>query len=226
MAGSRPAFELAALDIAGTTVQEGGVVYRVMRRVVATRVGSFVPDEVLDRWKGTSKREAVAGLLTDLTGSAEGADDTHDRLEEALAQEYRREPPSLLPGVAEAVAGLRKAGVRVVLQTGYERDVADLVLAAVGWRVGRDVDGLVTSDEVALSRPAPYLIFRAMELARVTRTDRVLVAGDTPNDILAGDNAGARFVVGVTTGAAGREVLESQPSTHVLDSLGEILALL
>jgi phosphoglycolate phosphatase-like HAD superfamily hydrolase len=65
-----------------------------------------------------------------------------------------------------------------------------------------------------------------MEATGVTDVRRVLTAGDTPNDLGAGMNAGAGFVVGVTTGSFTREQLLVEPHTHVLDSVAELPGLL
>lgn len=183
---------------------------------------------MFSRWTGTSKYEAVIGLLAALTGRADPTDidRTYADFSERLTAAYRETPPTPLPGVTEAVAALRAAGVAVVLRTGYSRDVAESILAAMGWTIGGTVDGLVASDEVAASRPAPYLIFRAMELAGVTSVDRVLAAGDTANDLGAGVNAGARFVVGVLTGAYSAAELGRHRHTHLLDSAADLPTLL
>ncbi|MDL4817541.1 phosphonatase-like hydrolase [Actinomadura opuntiae] len=215
-------FELAALDMAGTTVQEGGAVYAALDQAVAAHIGRPVPEDVLHRWTGTSKSEAVAGLLTELTGDAADTGTVYADFTRRLTKAYADVPPRPLPGVPEAIAELRAAGVKVVLQTGYSREIAQSILAAIDWTV----DGLVTSDEVPASRPAPYLIFRAMELAGVTSVHRVLVAGDTPNDLAAGRNAGAAYVVAVTTGATTAADLGRHPHTHLLESAADLPALL
>ncbi|MEU9025568.1 phosphonatase-like hydrolase [Actinomadura sp. NPDC048394] len=217
-------FELAALDMAGTTVHEGGAVYAALDQAVAAHLGRPVPADVLHRWTGTSKHEAVAGLLTELTGTAPPADveTVYADFTVRLTKAYAADPPRPVPGVPEAIAELRAAGVRVVLQTGYSRDIAEPILDALDWTV----DGLVTSDDVAASRPAPYMIFHAMELAGVTSVDRVLVAGDTPNDLAAGRNAGAAYVVAVTTGASTATDLGRHPHTHLLESAADLPALL
>lgn len=225
---STRSFDLAALDMAGTTVQEHGAVYAALRGAVTAHVGSEIPPAVFSQWTGTSKYEAIIGLLIALTGHADPTDieAIYSDFTQRLTTAYRTTPPTPLPGITEAVATLRTAGVAVVLQTGYSREVAESILAAMDWRVGRDIDGLVSSDEVAASRPAPYLIFHAMELAAVTSVDRVLVAGDTANDLHAGTNAGVRFVVGVLTGAYTATELGSQPHTHLLNSAAELPSLL
>jgi phosphonatase-like hydrolase len=222
------AYLLAALDMAGTTVDEGGLVYSALEAAVAEAVGGPVPAELVRQWKGTSKEEAIAGLLR-----ATGSDDSRPRVLKVyevfaarLEEAYGTTPPAPVPGVPEVFRTLRRAGVKVALQTGYAAPVANSIMAGLGWTIGETVDALVTSDTVAASRPAPYLIFHAMEATGVTDVRLVLTAGDTPNDLGAGMNAGASFVVGVTTGSFTRAQLEAEPHTHVLDSVAALPALL
>ncbi|HET6258112.1 MAG TPA: HAD family hydrolase [Pseudonocardia sp.] len=85
------------------------------------------------------------------------------------------------------------------------------MLAAIGWRVGEQLDAVVCADEVAAGRPAPDMIERAMELTGVTVPARVLVAGDTVLDVRAGHAAGAGVVVAVLPER--RRPTSSPPST-------------
>jgi phosphonatase-like hydrolase len=222
------AYSLAALDMAGTTVDEGGLVYAAVEAAVADAIGGAVPADAMQRWKGTSKEEAIEGLLRELGEDAtpERVAKVFDTFVERITIAYRDTPPAPIPGVLETFEQLRSAGVKVALQTGYSAEIAASILDGLDWTVGGTVDALVTSDLVPLSRPAPYLIFRCMEATGVTDVRRVLAAGDTPNDLAAGMNAGAGFVVGVTTGSFAREQLEAEPHTHVLDSITGIPALL
>lgn len=226
------AYSLAALDMAGTTVDEGGLVYRAVEESVAEAVRRPVPPALLAQWKGTSKAEAIAGILRGLGEDASLArvERIHDTFAERLTTMYRATPPAPIPGVEELFDKLRSAGVKVALQTGYTAQIAGAILEGLEWTVGEGadatVDALVTSDLVPASRPAPYLVFRCMEATGVQDVRQVLVAGDTPNDLAAGTNAGARFVVGVTTGSFTRAQLEGEPHTHVLDSIAEAITLL
>jgi phosphoglycolate phosphatase len=212
---------LAALDIAGTTVDEGGAVYRVLADVVADH-GATATDADIRRWMGADKRAALAAL----TGDADAAEGLHDQFVARLNAAYAATPPRPVPGVPGALAQLRAAGVRVVLTTGFDRQVTDPLLAALGWRVGEELDGVVCATEVAAGRPEPHLIRRAMELTGVADPAQVLAAGDTVLDVQAGRAAGAAFVVGVLSGAQTRDELVAAEPTHVLAGVSEIPALL
>lgn len=217
---------LMSLDMAGTTIDEGGLVYELLARCVADELGSPVPEDVLAPWTGTDKTEAIRGLLTALGGDPARTDAVYAVFAAQLDEAYAAATPTVFPGVREAIASLRAAGVKVALQTGYTLPVAEGLLAKVGWEVGVDIDALATSELVTASRPAPYLVFRTMELTGIRSVDEVLVAGDTPNDLAAGTAAGARFVVGVHTGAGTPADLGRARHTHLLDSVAGIPALL
>lgn len=217
---------LLSLDMAGTTIDEGGVVYDLLARCVGDELGAPVPAEVLAPWTGTDKTEAIRGLLTELGGDPARTDAVYAGFAAQLDAAYAAATPTLFPGVREAMVSLRAAGVKVALHTGYTRPVAEGLLAKVGWEVGTDIDALATSELVTASRPAPYLVFRTMELTGIRSVDEVLVAGDTPNDLAAGTAAGARFVVGVLTGAGSAADLGRSRHTHLVGGVADIPALL
>lgn len=219
--------ELAALDIGGTVVQEHGAVYEALGAAVSAN-GERALDDDVRRWMGAAKREAVRELLSAGGSGAPSAatvDRVYDDFRERLLRTYRRRPPTPFEGVPEALAALRARGVKVALTTGFERGIAEPLLESIGWDAAV-VDAVVCSDDVARGRPAPYMIFRAMEATGVARIDRVLVAGDTVRDLQAGVNAGVRAVVGVLTGATDAAVLGRVGHTHILASVAELPALI
>ena len=216
--------ELVALDMAGTTIDEHGSVYAALHEAVAAE-GATVSDALVQEWMGTDNREAIAALVA-LGGGGTldpaGVERGYATFRQLLEAKYRAEPPRPIAGVPEALATLRGSGVKVALTTGFARDVAEPLLAGLGWTVGATVDAVVCADEVAAGRPAPYLIFRAMERTDVRAVDRVLVAGDTLVDLRAGTNAGVAAVVGVATGKLGFDALQAERHTHLLASVADL----
>jgi phosphonatase-like hydrolase len=208
--------ELAALDIAGTTVAEGGAVYRVLAEVVRDHGGTGT-DAQLRAWMGADKREAITALLArpGVRPDRARVEVVHTAFVTRLTAAYAAAPPVPLPGVVEAFAALRAAGVRIALTTGFDRQVTDPLLAALGWGDG-ELDAVVCAEEVTAGRPAPFMIQRAMQLTGVTDPARVLVAGDTVLDVRAGHAAHAGLVVGVLTGGQSAAELAAERPTHVL----------
>lgn len=216
MAG-RP--ELVVLDIAGTTIDEGSAVYRVLEETVVAHGGSPTEADIA-MWHGAAKHEALRALLSPADDAALEAivEDFRSRLKAA----YAEHPPAPLPGVPEALKDLRAAGIRVALNTGFDRDIVGALLSSLGWDGDSVVDAVVCGSDVAAGRPAPYMIHRAMERLGVQDIARVLVAGDTPRDLQAGTNAGAGFVVGVLSGASDQAELSAHPHTHLLSSVADL----
>lgn len=218
-------YRLASLDMAGTTIDDGSTVYDTLSSVVSEAAGEQVPRELLEKWTGTSKVEAVHGMLAALRSDAD-AGVVYEQFNTALDRTYRENPPLPFTGVTEMFERLRDRGVKVALQTGYSRPITEILLEAAGWRVGHELDSVVTSDEVVASRPAPFMIFHTMEQTGIDDVRDVLVAGDTPNDLGAGRRAGVQYVVGVLSGAHDATDLGRFAHTHLLPSVLGIEALL
>lgn len=217
--------DLVALDIAGTTLDDGGAVYDALRAAVGER-GATVAPEDLQTWMGTDKVTALDALLRlgGVTPAPGQVLESFDRFRTILRARYAEQPAVVLPGVDDAIRMLRAGGTKVALTTGFSRDIVDLLLASVGWSVGADLDAVVTTDDVPAGRPAPYMIHRAMEWTGVTDVRRTLAAGDTVVDLRAARNAGV-VSVGVLTGQTPRELLEAEPHDHVLESVAVLPAL-
>lgn len=222
MGSTTPRPELVVLDIAGTTIDEGSAVYRVLEQTVVAHGGSPTEADIA-KWHGAAKHEALRALLAvdDDTALEAIVDDFRARLRAA----YAEHPPVPLPGVPEALHDLRAAGIRVALNTGFDPDIVDALLSSLGWGDDSVVDTVVCGSDVAAGRPAPYMIYHAMERLGVQDISRVLVAGDTPRDLQAGTNAGAGFVIGVLSGAGDEVELGAHPHTHLLRSVAELPAL-
>lgn len=218
--------ELIVCDMAGTTIDEHADVYRALENSVR-ETGAEVTAQNLQAWMGAEKREAIAALIALGGGVPEErlVDDAFNRFRELLFSYYEQNPPVALPGVAAAFEKLSAQGVKIALTTGFSRDVASAILPQLGWAVGEGelLDAVVTADEVAAGRPAPYMIHRVMELTGIRDVRKVLAAGDTVNDLQAAKNAGV-IAVGVLTGELGRADLEVHEHDAILSGVAELPA--
>src|SRR5208283_5287067 len=109
-----------------------------------------------------SKREALRGFLPAGPGREERAREAYASFRAHLERAYGNGGAQALPGAGPALRALKEAGVRIALNTGFDRDITGLILRALGWDQGL-ADAIVCGDDVSRGRPAPYLIFRAME---------------------------------------------------------------
>jgi len=215
--------ELVVCDMAGTTVRDAGQVPQAFTSALAAH-GITVTPQAINSLRGASKRLAILNLVPEGTDRTARAEQVYNTFCEHLAQVFQGtvEP---VPGAREAIDTLRSRGVRVALNTGFDRDTTNLLLDALRWRQGV-VDAVVCGDEVAQGRPAPYMIFHCMEATGVTDVRRVANAGDTVLDLQAGHNAGVALNIGVLSGAHGRDQMQPQPHTHLLNSVADVPALI
>jgi len=211
--------KLVIFDMAGTTVEDRGEVPAAFVAALAEH-GVEVTAEQVNRVRGASKRQAVLALMPEGPDREARAERAYASFKEQLSRRFK-EGVRAIPGAAETFAWLRKRGAKVALNTGFDREIVELLLAALGWKSGV-VDAVVCGDEVRRGRPAPDLIFRCIEATDTLSVHRVAVAGDTTLDLEAGHNAGVRWNVGALSGAHSRQQLEHAPHSHLVASVAEL----
>lgn len=222
---------LAVFDMAGTTIDDHGLVYVALQRSVE-ETGATVSSDDLQRWMGTDKVTAIQALmkLGGITPTHDIVDQQFSRFKIILNELYSEQPPQALPGVIDALLELKKRNIKIALTTGFDVSIAGPLLRNLHWAVPDTpesltadvvVDAIVTTDDVPQGRPYPYMIHTAMERVSVDDVHSVLVAGDTAVDVLAGHNSGG-IAVGVLTGGATRETLASEPYDYLVDSVADI----
>ncbi len=224
MAGSMESVALVVFDMAGTTIQDAGQVPKAFTEVLLGH-GIAITEGELNALRGASKRDAIRHFvaLHGPTDIERRTDRIFDDFREHLSGLFRAGGVKPVEGAAATFTWLRGRGTKVALNTGFDRTIADLMVAAVGWQPA--VDAVVCADDVAQGRPAPDLILKAMERTAVADARRVMAVGDTVLDLRAGRNAGAGWVVGVLSGAHRRAQLEAEPHDHLIASVAELPAL-
>jgi phosphonatase-like hydrolase len=130
-----------------------------------------------------------------------------------------------LPGAEEVFARLKERGIRRALNTGFSKNITDVIMQRLAW-VSEKVDFVISSSEVPAGRPAPYMIERLMQQAGVPDARQVIKVGDTEVDIREGQNAGCLHSIGITTGAFTRKALEAYEPDFIIDHLTELLPII
>src|SRR5207253_10001787 len=151
-------------------------------------------------------------------------EEIYNSFRSTLAGMYEQDGVREIAGATETFTRLHQRGVRIALNTGFDRTITELLVNSMKWD-GDLINAVICGDDVAQGRPAPYLIFRAMEMSGITGVHEVTTVGDTILDLQAGQNAGVRYNIGVLSGAHAREQLEREPHTHLLSSVAMLPAL-
>lgn len=195
------------LDWAGTTVDYGsrapaGVFVEVFARqgVEISLAEARIP-------MGMQKRDHIR-VLTEMPAIAQrwettlGREPTETDVDAMYADfvprqlEILPDYADLIPGVPAAQAAFRDMGLKIGSNTGYDREMTDLLLDEARER-GYTPDATVCAADVRTGRPAPWMIFRLAEELGVYPMAAVVKIGDTLADIEEGLNAGA-WTIGVT----------------------------
>lgn len=218
---------LCVFDMAGTTVDEGNVVYKTVQQVINNQGFEVTLAQVLAHGAGKEKYQAIVDVLTTETNCGsdeikEIADKAFAMFKPALANAYNSLAVKPIAGVPELFRFLKSKGIAVVLNTGYDRNTAEKLLAKLDWQIGKEIDGLVTADDVKNGRPAPDMILKAMTMMGVTDASQVLKAGDSTIDVLEGINANCGASIAVLSGAQTHEQLQNAKPTAILESLADL----
>ena len=220
-----PAIELVCLDMAGTTVSDGGVVERAFTAAVAgagIAPGTARYDEALTVVRDTMGQAKIE-VFRLILGEEDAAREANTAFERAYAELLAGGAVSALPGAQELLRSLRAAGLRICLTTGFAPATREALIDHLGW--GPQVDLALSPADVGRGRPWPDMILAAVRALAISGPAAVAVAGDTPSDIQAGTAAGATIVAGVLTGTGTAAELGAAGATHVLPTVAELLPL-
>jgi len=216
-------FDLAVFDVAGTTVRDERFVGLAFQNALS-KFGHEVEMERLDAVMGLAKPVAI-GIVLDKDPESDEVMEIFEAFRVEMVRFYREdERVEPIPGATEVFKFLRDNGVRVALDTGFDREITNIILGRLGWDE-TVLDGSITSDEVKQGRPQPDMIQALMAEFRIPNASRVMKIGDTLSDMGEGRNAGCGLVIGVLSGTDTEEVLEDANPDLILGSVAEMLDL-
>jgi len=221
--------ELVVFDMAGTTVNDEDSVSRCVQGALAARDVMVTVADV-NRVMGLPKPEALRILIGESPrrDALEGQIDDIYRDFVARSIRFYETDPSVreVSGTEQTFRALQQAGIKVALNTGFNRAITQTILDRLGWSGSPLIDATICSDEVPRGRPYPDMIQELMRRLGIDGPAKVAKVGDTPADLHEGKNAGCGLNVGVTEGTHTREQLEPHPHTQLIASVSELPVLL
>jgi phosphonatase-like hydrolase len=217
---THPHFDLAVFDLAGTTVVDTNTVGASLQYALQ-EAGVNISQEEATALMGIPKPIAIAQLLQD--HEAEGdVSKIYKTFHQHMLEVYRTSPEiKEIEGTSTVFAALQQMGIRVAVDTGFDRTITDQVLQRMAW--GSLLSDSIASDEVARGRPFPDMI---LELCRRNQTvpNRTIKIGDTPADLQEGHAAQVKLNVGVTYGTHSAEQLQPHKPDVLINSISKLLA--
>lgn len=222
---------LVVFDIAGTTVQDNGEIAASFQKSLMA-FGYNIAIEKINPLMGYKKTEAIEKLLNVFEPEKEKLSDDytgkiHQLFLETMMDHYSTvKQVKPLPFAEEVFAGLKERNISIGLDTGFYKEITDVIIARLGWIKDNKVDHVISSNEVKAGRPFPYMIQQIMLKAKVTDSRKVIKVGDTEVDIHEGKDAGCLYSIGITTGAFTAEELAVYEPSFIIHDLRELIMLI
>jgi len=218
--------KLVVFDMAGTTVKDENYVGLAFQEAMAS-FGYEIPLKNINPIMGYEKPVAIKMMLEVFEADQDLitpilVKGIHDNFVANMLNFYRTSDQIVpLPHAEETFGALRSRGIKIGLDTGFSKDIADVIIERLNW--ADKVDVIVASDEVPNGRPYPDMIHKMMKQLNITDVAEIAKVGDTEVDVNEGKNTGCKYVIGVTTGAFTRAELEPYQPTHIIDHVGGVL---
>lgn len=202
-----PAFPVYLFDVDGTLLDSAPDICAALQGVLDGLVPGGVPDSLLRAYIGRH----LADLFGDLLPGSPG------EVIQGLIEQYRsayrgrrHASTTIFPGVAEA---LQRLGGRK--STATTKSTAGTVEVLERFGLREHFDHIQGTDGFP-SKPAPDVIFRALEALKA-RPEECLLVGDSPADMEAGRRAGVRICAVRYGYGDPRELARWQPDYWVSD---------
>jgi phosphonatase-like hydrolase len=211
--------ELICFDMAGTTLNDQGLVLDAFRRTIdelgVAGDDARLAEAYVIETMGQSKIEVFTKLFD---VRAEAANDAFERHFVTAAREVG---VSEIPGARAAAEELKSRGIAVALTTGFSPATREVLIDLLGWS---DLFGLrISPADAGRGRPAPDMILLCALRSRVSAVQAIMVVGDTASDMQAGRRAGVGQCVGVLSGTDDEARLLDSGADRVVDSVVELL---
>lgn len=203
----RGPLQAVILDWAGTTVDYGSQAPAMIFIEVFKRSGVEISFTEAREPMGMAKIDHIR-QIAQMPAVAERWQAVHRRLptEEDVAAMYEEFVPlqleiladyaELIPGARQAVDEMRRSGLKIGSNTGYNREMVNILLAEAE-KQGYRPDSTVCASDVLAGRPAPWMsLLNAQELG-VYPMEAVVKIDDTLPGIEEGLNAGM-WTIGLT----------------------------
>jgi phosphonatase-like hydrolase len=216
--------KLVVFDMAGTTIDEDNVVYKTVQQSINAKGYQISLDKVLAEGAGKEKRQAIQSILRVYENKDDQAltDEIYANFSSSLNQAYELLPVYPQPHAYDLFSALRRRKIFIVLNTGYNSQIANILIQKLDWKKGREFDCLITASDVSRNRPYPDMIKMAMEVCGIQNPLEVVKVGDSVIDIEEGLNAGCKYSIGITTGAHSAEQLKSASPDYIINDLMEL----
>ena len=219
--------KLALFDLAGTSITDNNDVARVFIQTLHD-YSIHCSIEEINTVMGIPKRIAISTLIDNQSivhniNKNELIDNIYRSFIKNMKEHYISiQPVTSIDNIEAVFTELYNQGIMIYFDTGFPREIADIIIDLVGWKNYDWYTGVITADDVENGRPAPDMVYEAMRICSIESSDAIVKIGDTPSDMKEGVSAGCAAIIGVTYGSHSAEDLMNSGSTHIAHNTTEL----
>ena len=162
---------LLVCDMAGTTIQERGIVYSALYQTIKMIKPDVMKSEIA-KFTGHKKSDVIKHFVLNenIDGPKGVIRNLNSEFNYFLKKEYMNNPTVNLihPDLPDYFNMLRYNGIKIALNTGYNMDIQNLLIDKLNML--DFIDDYISSEEVKYGRPFPYMIHELMERNNQTIT--------------------------------------------------------
>jgi phosphoglycolate phosphatase len=221
--GNGPDWPRAVLfDLDGTLIDSAPDIAAAVNELLGRRgLGPLTLDQVVSMiGNGTKKLTERAFAATSGPLSPDELDQRYAEMLEIYGR-HLTGVTTLLPGAAELIAALRRQGARLGVVTNKPQRFIETIVEHFG--LDGDFDVVIGSDAGVTPKPAPDMLYAAMDKLDAGPRDTVMV-GDSTSDVESARAAGVASVI--RRGGYTHTPAEMLGADLVIDRLDELIAVL
>lgn len=219
---SRNCIKMIVSDMAGTIIQENGIVYNSLYNTIKL-INPGLKREEINNFHGCSKREVIDFFVEkERMNSPEVVKRNLDsEFNYFLKKEYTENPNVKLihENIPSFFNALRDHDIKICLNTGYNKDIQKLLIDK--FNLHDCIDDYISSSDVSRGRPYPHMINELKRRNNIEDSKTIIKVGDSLADIIEGKNTGC-ITVGVLSGAETEENLKKKYPDFIVNSIMEL----
>ena len=159
-------FKMIVCDMAGTIIKENNIVYKTLYEVIKSFNDSLLQEDI-NKFKGFNKLEVIDHFVKKqglpIRESRLLIKQSNNKFNSLLKEKYSVDKNVKLihmhlPNLLNA---LRDNDKKIVLNTGYNKEIQNILINK--FSLNKCIDDYISSEEVKVGRPYPYMIYNLME---------------------------------------------------------------
>ena len=217
-------FKLVIFDMAGTIIKENNIVYKTLFKVLRP-INMSITQKDINKFHGFNKNEIIEHFIKEkykhIHSCKHIIDETIYTFNNLLKEKYSSDKYIRLmhPHIPNLFNTLRDNDKKIALNTGYNKEIQNILIEK--FKLNNCIDDYISSEEVKIGRPYPYMIYNLMERNNIKNINQVIKIGDTPADIQEGKNAGC-FTIGVLSGISTYDELNSVKPNIIINDIMDL----